>query len=909
MAEDTEEEFAGIARSCLEGFQEIQRLADIDVQKPFAGTQAKITAEILRRQPAATRLVFKRYKKVVELYLCPTAAPVGDVRHTGRPIWENEGPQFASIRTPLARFNAYEIGRKDETTEDFRLIEKEDFYFPYEVDEIPEVTDSKNTRVRRYRKGVVTIPSLRALVESWDRRHKVESQDEDDLGWMFEEPDVVESGDEPLVVAGLKRRERIAFGLQALIVDNEQQYQAVDAAIDSAIVVLGAPGTGKTTAMVQRLLTKTFDSGWSEDDKESVALAVKNGMKTNSGMQNNWRLFVPTDLLGIYVRRALDNQGLGNLEERMSTWADYRRDFARYPLGVLRTHAAPSGFVLLEDGVDRITERAKADPAAWYEAYERFCDRYFIELVVKEVETLVQSENAEVSAFGERLRAIVSTLNPNAVGILCELESQRDVLRSLAASIDAVMADDMTNECKRFTRSIENLHARWNDFVRQEAKEANQARAEARVRAPAGEEFEEDDEFADDETPAEAKHFVAVLTTALKDYARAMVIGREAAPKTKRLFERFKEGWPEHAVLMKLGRRVNELRALKRLDRMFPHFFGSWVRKFRSFREEDLAGENPQWFVKGGKKAEITPPELDIVMLCAIRTRNNLYRNVRIMRRHGEEIRRSLDEQTSMMVFVDEATDFSPVQLAAMYETADPRLRSFTACGDIHQRLTDEGTRTKDDIRWAVPGAEFFELHTAFRQTRALHRIGEALLKLEDGELSSSSEVDKELSELDDVEPILACRTGSLEAQGDWMARNIARMLTRYESNSFPTIAIFTATDEDVEPLAAILRRHPAVRDYNLAVKACLAGQSISSDTKIGVYPVEFVKGLEFEIVFFADIDRLAQREPSRFLRYLYVGATRASRCLAISCREALPSPVEAIESLFGDNWTEGKPG
>ena len=50
-----------------------------------------------------------------------------------------------------------------------------------------------------------------------------------------------------------------------------------------------------------------------------------------------------------------------------------------------------------------------------------------------------------------------------------------------------------------------------------------------------------------------------------------------------------------------------------------------------------------------------------------------------------------------MQVFVDEATDLSAVQLACTIELANPKLRSWFACGDLRQRITANGIQ--DDFR------------------------------------------------------------------------------------------------------------------------------------------------------------------------------------------------------------------
>lgn len=64
------------------------------------------------------------------------------------------------------------------------------------------------------------------------------------------------------------------------------------------------------------------------------------------------------------------------------------------------------------------------------------------------------------------------------------------------------------------------------------------------------------------------------------------------------------------------------------------------------------------------------------------------------------------------------------------------------------------------------------------------------------------------------------------------------------------------------------------------------------------------IKGLQFEAVFFVNVDDLAVREPDLFGKYLYVGATRAATYLGLTCGGmTLPPKIEALVSLTTDNW------
>ncbi len=62
---------------------------------------------------------------------------------------------------------------------------------------------------------------------------------------------------------------------------------------------------------------------------------------------------------------------------------------------------------------------------------------------------------------------------------------------------------------------------------------------------------------------------------------------------------------------------------------------------------------------------------------------------------------------------------------------------------------------------------------------------------------------------------------------------------------------------------------------------------------------VRHIKGLEFEAVFFIGVDRLAERMPDLFDRFLYVGVTRAATYLGVSCEHRLLLELERLREHF----------
>lgn len=115
-----------------------------------------------------------------------------------------------------------------------------------------------------------------------------------------------------------------------------------------------------------------------------------------------------------------------------------------------------------------------------------------------------------------------------------------------------------------------------------------------------------------------------------------------------------------------------------------------------------------------------------------------------------------------------------------------------------------------------------------------------------------------------------------------------------------PTVAVLVNRAEDVEPMAEQLTKH--LESINLRAVAC-DERSLGEGTDVRVFEIRHIKGLEFEAVFFVDVDRLAELKPDLFDRYLYVGATRAATYLGMVCADRLPARLDELRTKFCDRW------
>jgi hypothetical protein len=89
------------------------------------------------------------------------------------------------------------------------------------------------------------------------------------------------------------------------------------------------------------------------------------------------------------------------------------------------------------------------------------------------------------------------------------------------------------------------------------------------------------------------------------------------------------------------------------------------------------------------------------------------------------------------------------------------------------------------------------------------------------------------------------------------------------------------------------------LQDENFRVVACPNGQVVGHQNEIRVLDVQHIKGLEFEAVFFVDLDVLADERADLFPGYPYVGSTRAATYSGVTCRKALPSILKPIREIL----------
>ena len=817
----------------------------------------------LQDEPAIARIVvLDENDKREVLYICRATTVECDVQ-----LCSSLGPKgrlaslpvgdFAPIRLPSGIMN-------------YDVVEKAILKPTY----LSSSWDARNTVFNAVGLGPLTIASLRDLL--------VQAGFPDDQIDVLERL-LAEENEATNVVEGLKRSVLTAMQLRDQPILDKFQDEIFRLPLDSRLVILGPPGTGKTTTLVRRLRQK-IDAAFLDDDELASTETPVGGLPH----QQSWMMFTPTELLKQYVREAFAREGVPAPEQRIRTWSDHRRDLARRSLPILRS--ASGGTLVLHDRDDALQQSTVLDQIAWFDDFDAYQTGTFIADLTVNARVLEGAGDAAAARAGARLVPLLTGSAGRPVAAMSAIAPIFDDLRRIASDLgDGIQAP---------LRQTLNQHLRRDPGLLDDL---------AKFIAAFAADIEDDPEDVDDgddeeaATPPQGRKaaqlaFIRALRAQAVAEARKRPIPR--AGRNSRVLEWLRDRGVSLPDLKTIGDLVVVQRAARKITSSPNAFVRAVPTRYRAFRRERRG--DGKWYAEGVVTGRaITPLEVDVVLLAMLRNSRAVSNDAAFMRRLGDRAPRILDDVSRLQrnqILVDEATDFSPIQLACMAALTNSKTESFFACGDFNQRLTVWGSRSVAHMRWIYPNLEVREIDVAYRQSRKLNELASLLT-------STDTETKTRLPDhLDNegVPPVLGLGLADVPSLVRWLAERIAEIETF--AGQLPSIAVLVNEREMVHPLAEELNE--ALADMNIRAVPCPDGQVMGQGNDVRVFEVEHIKGLEFEAVFFVDVEKLERREPELFDKYLYVGATRAATYLGVTClgTEA-PAALDRVRHLFEERW------
>ena len=167
------------------------------------------------------------------------------------------------------------------------------------------------------------------------------------------------------------------------------------------------------------------------------------------------------------------------------------------------------------------------------------------------------------------------------------------------------------------------------------------------------------------------------------------------------------------------------------------------------------------------------------------------------------------------------------------------------------------------------------------------------------------------LEELGDVSPYTCYLKGEktpkplwlecedIDDKAQWIADRVMEIVKTYDY--VPTIAIFTIDKHKAEDLKESLDECDNLIKAGIDVKVC-SDNTLEGEKTLRIFPIDQVKGMEFEAVFFYDIDDI--ESTSLINKYLYVGLSRASMYLAVTSNGRSEKISKMLQNYFAVNET-----
>jgi hypothetical protein len=661
------------------------------------------------------------------------------------------------------------------------------------------------------------------------------------------------------------------------------------------VVIDGGPGTGKTTTLVQRIKYLTAKSiAQNKNDLTEWQFNLLTDYK------RNWVFFSPSPLLRDYLKDNMAAEGLSPGNNNVWHWSEYKRLMMRkYGIYGERktfkpTNPSSNDFNTLFFQSDAANLR-KAIGLVENTLFERWNSLF-------ELLTNFSPENPALNNKLNDARSAYERSRPDSFEkwLILFNAINRDHGESVAQLVSAArgeLADYVTKVIGQINSSAE-----WNELYKELYKH--------KVTDTKHENFADSIE--------ELRNMVRVSS-------------RDKLSFTNEMNKR-QNALIEKIPLLQAKNISNSLAEQLVFDSVYSRLFQGlniniWeqiVPAFRAARSEDeyknclrVQGQK-QMTNYANEQYRIIHPEEESLLLGMI----NRYM-ASLHRLFGKQFENTAEsdlhsyqgafrDQMRPVIAVDEATDFSLVDLVCMSSFRHPAINSVTFCGDLIQRITSEGLRSWEELDSMLSRLEgrtgsivpVLCMTTSYRQGNKILTLAKSIFRnIHNAEAPYSAYL-----EITDDEPNpLLFRNENEENRAEWIAKGILDIDRAYGEGNLPTIAIFVPDEESVIPFTKLLQMDDRLHDCGLQIQACVNGQVLGQPLSIRVFSVEHIKGLEFEAVFFHDVHKLDKIVPRQELieRYLYVGVSRAAYYLGVTTEFGLPQNCGYLTELFADG-TEG---
>ncbi len=673
---------------------------------------------------------------------------------------------------------------------------------------------------------------------------------------------------------------------------------------DGPLIINGGPGTGKTTSLIQRI--KFLISPSIED----YIFLNQNQKEVLFDQKTSWIFFSPNELLALYLRNNMKMEDLSADSERVKVWSSHKNELVKAYKLVDTTAKGPFLIYNKSQGKSLFVNKPKkihniiSGLNKFYLDFQKEKFNKILEIDVlsfkwKDIGLSIQkyiNNKKNIKNIEELIRLFLNLNKTYKTESDIITEEYFSLIKKVAGRIQVMITKDV----KRVTEISEILN-NWKNS-NQDMDDEGDIEIEL-------EDFDEKEEKAFFE-------FDIVLFNKLKSLCRKQALKKyDKKTKFNKVDLELIKIIPEVKEQIEYDD-IGQIAFYKKyFERITKGITANVLREipmiYKKYRRSQLTNKNINWnvlilneLIKKDNNKRIHSDEQALLLYFINEICLNLSKvSLELFNSLNHTYLFSYKNNCKPVIGIDEATDFSIIDLLAIYSLRHPLLSSLTLSGDIMQRMTDNGLSNWEDFSCFISNTETKNLNISYRQSPTLLAMAQYIYEKSTGKKANY----KSFLEKDETEPkpLMFVSTNEDEKL-NWIAERIIEIYKAYGSKNIPSIAIFLPNENLLESFSSKLGNLDTLSDVGILVKPSRRGEVLGDKNTVRVISIDKIKGLEFEAVFFYDFDKLQNENISNelLLKYLYVGLSRATFYLGIIVSEDLNRGLSFLTKFFKKNKT-----
>lgn len=700
-------------------------------------------------------------------------------------------------------------------------------------------------------------------------------------------------------------REGLELRIQHILDPSQEDAKRSHIYDNIPVLIDGGPGTGKTTTMIQRLKFLLSDVALREytklTNKEIEELTDPNRI------DNNWIFFSPNTLLLEYLRNNMREEELIANDGNTFTLEQFRKKMLlEYKLRNPETDAPFKNYSFRNGIPQPLILNAKKT----IQEFEQFCLENLKSILLKAYSLSTadyewHSIAVEIKSYckkAENVKDMVGLVN--LFNSLQDNQNKqvRDIEQQLGKQLGSAAVELQQEILKdEETQSVvKNLLEQWNKDIAPQYEE----------------EFAESEMAEDDDTEDESTklNFEADLYKRLKSLIRSAAINKidgkkKLSGRQAQLYAVVSKHINEDS-LSKVGSLVWFVKNYASLTKGIElNVFGQMPRLYKLFRKKQLEKNSSNFdlsllkkIIEKDSNKHLHADEQNLLigfinnMLYQVYKRSSVrFNNL------NHKYALAYKNWAKPVIGVDEATDYTVLDYYLISSFRHYQYGSITLSGDLMQGITEHGiTEWKDLSDWVLPELAKYELKVSYRQTPTLVALAREMYKDELGHYPSYNS-DKEMDAENEPSPI-AIVSEDEDEKASWIAKRIIEIYKAYDSK-MPSVAVFVGDEVNVQRFINTIYDTDLLNGID--VVDCTDGRALNRSDIVRVFRISEVKGMEFEVAFFYNLDEaLRGRESGLMKKYLYVGLSRATTHLAATfCDSDEAGEVLSYFETKNNNW------